>query len=115
MKRVMLFAFNGDLMCFVHVLLNGLDMKEKGYGVRIVVEGSATRLIPELAREGNPMFELYRKARAQGLFEGACRACSAKMKVSEAIEKEGLTLLDNVSGHPSMAKYLDEGYQVITF
>ena len=31
MKKVALFAFNGELMCFVHVLLNALDMKEKGY------------------------------------------------------------------------------------
>lgn len=115
MKRVMLFAFNGELMCFVHVLLNALDMNEKGYDVRIVVEGSATKLISELAREGNPMFRLYRKATAQDLFEGACRACSAKMKVSEAIEKEGLPFLDDMSGHPGMAKYLDEGYQVIAF
>jgi hypothetical protein len=31
MKKVALFAFNGEPMCFVHVLLNALDMKEKDY------------------------------------------------------------------------------------
>jgi len=30
MKKVALFAFNGELMCFVHVLLNALEMKDKG-------------------------------------------------------------------------------------
>jgi hypothetical protein len=26
MKKVSLFAFNGEFMCFIHVLLNALDM-----------------------------------------------------------------------------------------
>jgi hypothetical protein len=30
MKKAALFAFNGESICFVHVLLNGLDMKKKG-------------------------------------------------------------------------------------
>ena len=49
MKKVVLFAFNGDFMCFIHVLLNALDMHEKSYDVKIVIEGSATKLVPELA------------------------------------------------------------------
>ena len=46
MQKVALFVFNGDPMCFIHVLLNALDLKEKGAEPRIVVEGSATKLIP---------------------------------------------------------------------
>jgi hypothetical protein len=30
MEKVALFAFKGEPLCFVHVLLNALDMKEKG-------------------------------------------------------------------------------------
>ena len=33
MKKVVLFAFNGDFMCFIHVLVNALDLHEKGYEV----------------------------------------------------------------------------------
>lgn len=29
-------------MCFVHVLLNALDMQERGYEVKVILEGSAT-------------------------------------------------------------------------
>ena len=53
-KRVVLVAFNGDPMCFVHVLLNALDMKEKGYEAKIVIEGSATKLVNELTDEKKP-------------------------------------------------------------
>ncbi len=49
MKKMAFFAFNGESMCFVHVLLNALDMKARGYDVRVVIEGAATKLIPELA------------------------------------------------------------------
>ncbi len=28
MKKVMLVVFNGDEMCFIHVLLNALDMSK---------------------------------------------------------------------------------------
>ena len=63
MKKVALFALNGEFMCFIHVLLNGLDMKENGDEVKIVLEGAATKLIPEIAQKGNPMHHLYLKAR----------------------------------------------------
>jgi hypothetical protein len=33
MKKVALFAYNGEVMCFVHVLLNALDMREEGFEV----------------------------------------------------------------------------------
>ena len=115
MKKVVLFAFNGDFMCFIHVLLNALDMHEKGYEVKIVIEGSATRLIPELAQKGNPMFALYEKAKAFDLIEGVCKACSNKMETLEAAEAEGLDLLGDMKGHPGMAGYLEEGYEVVTF
>lgn len=64
-KKVVLFAFNGEFMCFIHVLLNALDMNEKGYDVKVVIEGSATKLVPELAKKGNPMFSLYEKAKSR--------------------------------------------------
>ncbi len=47
MKKLALFAFNGDPMCFIHILLNALDMKEKGFDGKIIIEGSATKLIHE--------------------------------------------------------------------
>ena len=115
MKKVVLFAFNGDKMCFIHVLLNALDMQGKGYEVKIVVEGSATKLVPEMAKEGDFLNPLYTQVKEKGLFAIVCRACSAKMKVLEAVEKEGLPLGGSLKGHPSMSEFLDQGYQLITF
>lgn len=113
--KVALFPFNGELMCFVHVLLNALDMKERGYEVGIVIEGAATTLVPKLAEASNPMHGLYRQAREAGLIFGVCKACSAKLGVLDGVEAEGLPLLGDMKGHPSMAGYQEQGYQIITF
>jgi hypothetical protein len=115
MKKIVLFAFNGELMCFVHVLLNAMDMHEKGYEIRIVIEGAATKLVSELAKPDNPLHKPYEKVKALHLMDGACRACSKKMDALEAVKAEGLKLLDEMAGHPSIARYKEEGYDVIVF
>ncbi|WP_247648420.1 cytoplasmic protein [Pseudodesulfovibrio sp. zrk46] len=110
-----LYAFNGELMCFVHVLLNALDMNEKGKSPLIVIEGAAVKLVGELEKESCPFHALYMKTKEAGLIDGVCKACSAKMKVMEEVQASGLPLLDDMSGHPSMAAYADKGYTIITF
>ncbi len=110
-----LYAFNGEMMCFVHVLLNALDMKERGSEVIIVFEGASVKLVPELESGKSPFSNLYFKAKEAGLIDGACKACSSKMGVLEAVEKSGLTLLDDMSGHPSIANYMVRGFTVLTF
>jgi len=115
-RKFALFAFNGDPMCFVHVLLNGIDLKEKGHQVRIVMEGSATKLIKTLAEEGStPSHKLYKTAKEMGIIESACRACSYKMGVQNDVEAQGIPFRDEMSGHPSVSRYLEEGFEVITF
>ena len=110
-----LIAFNGELMCFVHVLMNALDMKERGHEVKIVIEGSATGLVPELVKEDNPMHATYKKAKDQGLIDGACMACSNQMGALQAIKSENIPLLNEMNGHPSIARYQEEGCSIITF
>lgn len=115
MKKFALFVFNGDPMCFIHVLLNALDMKAKGNEAKIIVEGASVKLIPELVKTDNPLNGLWKKSLEAGLVEGACRACSNKLGTLEAAKKQGLALLDDMSGHPGMSTYRDKGYEIITF
>jgi len=115
MQKVALFVFNGDPMCFIHVLLNALDMPAKGYEPRIVVEGAATKLIPELAAVDHPLNKLWEKVKKQGLVAGVCKACSQKMGTLEDARKQDLAFLDEMNGHPSIARFRQEGYEVITF
>lgn len=115
MKKIVMFVFNGDPMCFVHVLLNALDMKDKGHDVRVVIEGAAAGLIKTVAEKDHPLHGLWEKIKAGGGIEGVCRACSAKMGTLKEAERQGLKLLDDMSGHPGMAGYVDRGFEIITF
>jgi hypothetical protein len=115
MKKFALFVFNGDPMCFVHVLLNALDMKAKGHEAKIILEGASVKLIPELVKAENPLNGLWKKNLESGLVEGVCKACSAKLGTLEAAKEQNLQLLDDMSGHPGIATYRDQGYEIITF
>jgi hypothetical protein len=115
MRKTALFVFNGDHMCFIHVLLNALDMQAKGHEAKIILEGASVKLIPDLVQPGNPLSGLWKKSLSAGLIEGVCKACSSKLGTLEAAKLQGLTLLDEMSGHPSITTYRDKGYEVITF
>ena len=75
MKKVALYAFNGDPVCFIHVLLNALDMKEKGYDIKLIIEGSAARLVRVLALPEAPLHKLYEKVKEEKLIDCVCKAC----------------------------------------
>lgn len=114
-KRVVLVAFNGESMCFVHVLLNALDMDKKGYEVKVVIEGSATKLIGELANDDHPFSKPYLAVREKGMIDCVCYACATKMGSVDAAQAQGLPLCREMMGHPSLADYMEKGYEIITF
>jgi len=114
-EKIALFAFNGDPMCFIHVLLNALDFSDKDYEIKLVIEGSATKLIPDLNKDNHPLHSLYKKVKAQVLLVGACKACAQKMGTLQAAEAQGLHILEDMSGHPSMQNFIEQGYKIITF
>ena len=100
-------------MCFAHALLNALDLNEKGYDVKLVIEGTATTQMKELAQEDQPFAKLYKKVKDAGLIDCVCKACSAKMGALESAEEQRLTICDEMTGHPSFSRYLEEGYEII--
>jgi hypothetical protein len=115
MKKIALFVFNGDPMCFIHVLLNALDLNAKGHEACIIVEGAATQLLPQLAQSDHPLNPLWTRCLEANLVAGVCRACANKMESVEAAEAQNLPLLAEMNGHPAMSAYMKVGYEIITF
>jgi hypothetical protein len=114
-EKVVLVAFNGEPMCFVHVLLNALDMDARGFDVKVVIEGSATVTANALNEPGAQFGQFYQQVKDKGLIDCVCRACANKMGALEGIEAQGLPLCGEMVGHPSLARYIEAGYQVVTF
>lgn len=128
MGQFALFAFNGDPMCFIHVLINAQELQDKGHDVALVIEGSSVKLCSLLTdgagwedfKASKPqMYELLAKnfenVRERDLISCVCRACATQLGALEAVEKAGLILCGELKGHPSMARYIVEGYKIITF
>ena len=108
------FAFRGETICFAHALLNALDMKKQGFDVKLIIEGTATQKVKELADPKEPFANLYAKAKEEGLIAGVCKACASKTGSAESAGEQGLTLLAGMSGHPGFSEFLKEGYEIIT-
>jgi len=115
MSKYALFVFNGDPMCFIHVVLNALDMHAKGEEVKIILEGASVKLVPELVKPDNPLNGLWKKCLDAGLVEGVCKACANKLGTLEAAKEQGLPLLGEMAGHPSLSATRSQGYEIITF
>lgn len=112
MKKVVFFAFQGEEMCFTHILFNALDMHKKGIDTHIVIEGAATKLVKTMIEKENPLFLQVTEL---DLIDSVCMACSRQMGVYDFINDEtDFKLGDELLGHPPIEPYIAKGYQVIT-
>ena len=111
MDKILFYGMTGEKMCFQHILLNAIDLMSEGAEVKIIFEGASVKLVSVFEDEQNP---LYLKAKQAGLIAGICLACSKVMEVYEQNIKSGLPLLDDMSGHAGMKKYISDDYKVIT-
>ena len=115
MEKIVLVTYNPELMCFGHVLLYALDFEEKGYEVKIVIEGGAVKLVAAFADPEVPFAPLYAKVKEKGLIDCVCKACSAKLGSIDQARAQGLPVAGDLMGHPSIEAYLKQGYRIITF
>lgn len=114
MNKIALFAFRGESMCFIHVLLNAIQMNEKGMEVKIVLEGEATKLVPELISEQSFLNNFFKKAWNNNLIAGICKACAQKMGTLDSALSYGFNILEDMSGHAGMSQFIEKDYKVIT-
>lgn len=113
-NKTAIFAFKGNPICFVHVLLNAIDLHAKEGEVKIILEGEATKLVVELCKPAHPLHGLYEKVKKLDLIDAVCRACALKMGVLAAAEAEGFRIADDMAGHAGMTPYIEQGYEIIT-
>ncbi len=111
MKKILFYGMTGEKMCFLHVLMNALDLHNSNFKVKIIFEGGSVKLVSQFEKEGNP---LYKKAKEAGLIAGVCLACSKVLGVYEENLESGLPMLDDMTGHAGVRKYVSDGYEVIS-
>ncbi len=113
-KKYAIFLFNDDEMCMLHVFLYLRELNERGCEAKLIIEGKAT-VIPAKYAEGSIISRHYQEAKERGWIDCICKACSAKMGSLKDAEREGLNVCSDLNGHVSLARYIDEGYEVLVF
>ena len=111
MAKYLFYGMTDKKMCFLHILMNALDLKKAGKETKIIFEGASVKLVSVLEEEKNP---LYVKAKELDIIAGVCLACSKVMGVYEENAASGLTMLDDMNGHAGMRAYIEAGYEVVS-
>ncbi len=98
-----------------HGLLYSKELHETGHEVRLIFDGGGTGWAVELDKEDNPLHPLFKAVRDIGLIAGACDYCIEAFGVDrEKVQEAKVSTVAEYMGHPSVAKLIAEGYQVIT-
>jgi hypothetical protein len=111
MKKVLFYGMTGEKSCFMHVLLNAVDLHGAGHEVKVVFEGASVKLPAVFEGEKN---SIYLQAKEAGLLAGICLACSKTLGVFEANQALGLPMLGEMKGHTGVKPFLEAGSEVIS-
>lgn len=97
----------------VNALEAAKELKEAKSDVRVIFDGAGTKWVGELAKPEHRVHGLFAAVREQ--VSGACSFCAGAFGASEGVKASGVPFLSEYDGHPSIAKLISSGYQIITF
>ncbi len=96
-----------------NALTTAKELQENQDEVKLIFDGASARWIPELEDENHKMHPLYKSVKSN--VAGVCKFCAKAFGVINEIRKTDVLLLDDFEQHPSLRKYIANGYQIITF
>lgn len=97
-----------------HALLYAKELTEAGIETKVVFDGAGVKSLAAFAQDTErPTHQLYLSLKEQGVIAGVCEFCSTQMGVEEPIRATGIPRLNEINGHPSIARYVTEGYAPI--
>jgi len=119
-RKFLFLLFSDDSCRQNHALMYALDLHNKGFEVRLILEGPATKLLADFARPDSRAGELLRQAHRAGIVAGACARASGgcasgdpTRKVTDVAHTHGIALLADLDGHAGIEPFVREGYEVI--
>jgi len=94
-----------------NALVMAKEIKELGKEVSIIFDGAGTGWVPILEDKNNQMHPLYDELKEN--IEAVCDFCIGAFQVKGLEEDERKK--NDFMGHPSMKKFYEEDYQILTF
>lgn len=96
-----------------HALLYCKDFVEKGYETKMIFDGAATAWVPELMKPEHKLHSLFKEIQAGGSLDAICDFCAGAFGVKDLVKECAIPMKSEFHGHPSIAKYVSEGYQLL--
>lgn len=99
----------------VHALLYSRELKEHGHDVVLVFDGAGTEWAEEWTKpeSTNKLTPMYQELSKAGMTQVVCDYCAGAFAVKDALKDRKVGLTAEFQGHPSIAKWADQGYQII--
>jgi hypothetical protein len=97
-----------------HALLYARELAEDGYGVALIFDGAGTGWANELRKPENPLHKHYLKIKELGMVEEICDYCAEAFEVKDDLpEQQKELLVGEYEGHPSLVKWIEQGYEIL--
>lgn len=99
----------------LHALLYSRELKEHGHDVVLVFDGAGTEWAEEWTDPSSQhkLAPMYRELSKQGVTNIICDFCAHAFRVRKELEERNAPMVAEYEGHPSIAKWVDKGYQIV--
>lgn len=99
----------------VHAFLYAKELKEHGHEVVLIFDGAGTEWAEELSNpeSQSKLKPMYDELKQTGIAQLICDFCAGAFVVKEQLAQRQLPLVAEYAGHPSIAKWADQGYQLL--
>ena len=82
--------------------------------MQLIFDGGGTKWIEEFSKE-HKITPLSQSLKSSGVIAGVCDYCYTSFGgEKDLLKKKELPLINEYKGHPSIAKLVSSGYQIIT-
>ena len=99
----------------VHALLYSKELKENGHDVILVFDGAGTEWIHEWSNPNSTdkLLRSYKELKAAGVTEIIGDYCAYAFHAKKDLKERNVPLTREYQGHPSIAKWVNQGYQLV--
>ena len=111
MKKLLFVIWTDNKGIFTHIMMNVLDLNEKGHKVGVVFESEGCKLVLHYDENKNDKFE---KLKELNLIASVCKACAKGMGAFESAEKQNLPIHDDMWGHTPLEKWIAKDYELVS-
>ena len=99
----------------MHALLYAQELKEHGHDVVLMFDGAGTQWVNEWMNPESQdrLRSRYLALSQSGIPQVVCDFCATAFDARRFLDGNRVPMARDYEGHPSIAKFVDEGYQIV--